>query len=54
MIARLSLPTCLVFALSALAPAADLDLTRAVVVRPGRWFLGTGSRSGPLPELQSL
>src|SRR5262245_39711732 len=34
MTARLSLPICLLFVLSAPAPAADLDLTRAVVVTP--------------------
>ena len=34
MTTRLSLPTCLVFALSAPALGADLDLTRAVVVTP--------------------
>src|SRR5438046_1010438 len=34
MTARLSLPICLVFVLSAPAAAADLDLTRAVVVTP--------------------
>ena len=34
MISRLSFPICLVLALSAPAPAADLDLTRAAVVTP--------------------
>lgn len=34
MLARLSLSVCLLFVLSAPAPAADLDLTRAIVVTP--------------------
>jgi hypothetical protein len=34
MLTRLALPTCLVFALSAPVSAADIALTRAVVVTP--------------------